>query len=54
MSFYRTIPLMHVKCAICGYAAQVNPAVAGNGHRQVRITYSPPKLWICDIHVEGF
>jgi len=47
----RKRPLLIVTCAICGYTAQVNPAVLGvNIHRALRPMYNPPTLWICDTH----
>ena len=42
---------VHVRCAICGYEAVVNPRIlAIYGQRIHRTIRDPPKLWICDIH----
>ena len=42
---------MLVKCAICGYVADVNPRIASiQGHRPHRKMENPPQLWVCDIH----
>jgi len=47
------LPIMLVKCAICGYKAEVNPRIAAiYGHRPHRSMNYPPTLWICDIHVD--
>lgn len=41
-----------VKCAICGFQAEVNPRIAAiYGHRPHRSMRAPPTLWICDIHM---
>ena len=40
-----------VKCAICGFEADVNPRIASiQGLRPHRKMMNPPALWICDIH----
>lgn len=40
-----------VKCAICGFEANVNPRIlAIYGHRPHRSMLNPPEIWICDIH----
>jgi len=42
---------MLVKCAICGYAAEVNPRVTSlYGTRLIRPTRKAPAVWICDLH----
>ena len=42
---------MIVKCAICGFEANVNPRIlAIYGHRPHRAMLNPPEVWICDIH----
>ena len=44
--------VVHVKCAICGFEADVNPRIAAiYGHRPHRSMRAPPTLWICDIHM---
>lgn len=44
---------MHVRCAICGFEAVVNPRiVAIDGQRIHRTIANPPELWICDFHLE--
>ena len=45
--------VVHVKCAICGYQANVNPRIASiQAIRPHRKMMNPPQLWICDIHHE--
>jgi len=40
-----------VKCAICGYVANVNPRIAAiQAIRPHRKMMNPPELWMCDIH----
>ena len=40
-----------VKCAICGYVADVNPRIASiQDHRPHRKMEKPPNVWVCDIH----
>jgi hypothetical protein len=42
-----------VKCAICGYVANVNPRIlAIYGHRPHRSMLNPPEVWICDMHLD--
>lgn len=46
--------LIHVRCAICGYEAEVAPRVASlYGSRAVRHLKTMPQLWICDIHLKN-
>jgi hypothetical protein len=42
---------MLVKCAICGYVAEVNPRAASlYSSRAIRNVPNPPDLWVCDLH----
>lgn len=47
---------MIATCAICGFTDHVNPVcVPINGRYVKSISASnvkPPKIWICDIHIE--
>ena len=43
-----------VRCAICGFEADVNPRIAAiYGIRPHRKMINPPHIWICDIHHEN-
>jgi len=43
-----------VKCAICGFEAEVNPRIASiQALRPHRKMMNPPELWICDLHVQN-
>ena len=40
-----------VKCAICGFQADVNPRIASiQALRPHRKMENPPDLWVCDFH----
>jgi len=46
-----SVKSVHVKCAICGFEAVVNPRIAAiYGHRPHRSMRAPPQIWICDTH----